>query len=58
MCISTGFGPSKLLFGVEQRRKISDNIKDFLESKFSELRTLEEICEEASAKMESEQEKN
>lgn len=55
---STGFSPGKLLFGVEQRGKVCDKIREYLSSKEEIVRDLATFRDEAAAKLESEQLKN
>lgn len=58
ICRSTGTSPSILLFGVDQRGECCDKVKEFLTSRATEFRDLEDIRKAASAKIEAEQCKN
>lgn len=52
---STGETPSKLLFGVNQKCNIDDQIRDYLESKISLERDLTDIRQNASEKIKAAQ---
>lgn len=58
ICRSTGVSPCKLLFGVEQRGIVNDNIKEFFDANNDETRNLDSIREKAAAKTEAVQNKN
>lgn len=58
MCRSTGETPSRLLFGIDQRDKINDNIMLILEDCIDDERNLEEMRARAAENIERNQDKN
>ncbi|EFN63683.1 hypothetical protein EAG_00314, partial [Camponotus floridanus] len=58
ICRSTGEKPSKLLFGIEQRKNINDNLRLILDSYSEENRDLLSVRESASNKICKSQEEN